>query len=212
MGNKGLITGEAAVFRDFGYNVMMVDVRDHGNSGGNATTIGYKESEEVKLAYDHVAQMGEKNIFLWGASLGAVEIAKAISEYQLQPAGIIIEMPFLSLQSHLKGRARILGFPEQPFGFLTSFWIGVENGFSGLGFRTTEYVKNIHCPVLMQYGKKDELVLAHETDAIYAAISSADKKLVLYEDCGHGPMLQSDPVTWVKEVGEFLKRSSKVIF
>jgi alpha-beta hydrolase superfamily lysophospholipase len=212
MGHKGLVLDEANAFRSLGFNVMMIDVRDHGNSGGNITTIGYKESEEVKLAYDHVKQTGEKNIFLWGISLGAVEIIKAVSDYQLQPSGIIIEMPFLSLQSHLKARARVLGFPEQPFGFLTSFWIGAEQGFNGLGFITTKYAKNINCPVLMQYGEKDELVLPYETNAIYKAISSTNKKLVIYEDAGHELFFRKDPVTWKREVETFLSRTSGTIF
>lgn len=205
MGNKGLVLDEASAFRTFGYNIMMVDVRDHGNSGGNVTTIGYKESEEVKLAYDHIMQTGEKNVYLWGASLGAVEIIKAVSDYQLHPSGIIIEMPFLSLQSHLKGRARILGFPEQPFGFLTSFWIGIEQGFNGLGFKTTKYAKNVNCPVLMQYGEKDDLVLRNETDAIYNAIASTNKRLVTYDEAAHESFLKRDPATWKRELTEFLK-------
>ena len=97
---KDLCCCEAEEFRDLGYNVMMVDSRAHGNSGGNITTIGYCESEEVKFAKDYMQQTGEKNIFLLGVSMGAVEIVKAVSDYQLHPSGIIIEMPFLSLQSH----------------------------------------------------------------------------------------------------------------
>jgi alpha-beta hydrolase superfamily lysophospholipase len=205
MGHKGLVMDEANAFRGFGYNVMMVDVRDHGNSGGNVTTIGYKESEEVKLAYDHIMQLGENNVYLWGASLGAVEIIKAVSDYQLHPSGIIIEMPFLSLQSHLKGRARILGFPEQPFGFLTSFWIGIEQGFNGLGFKSTKYAKNVNCPVLMQYGEKDELVLRYETNEIYDAIASTNKRLVIYDEAAHESFLKKDPATWKRELADFLK-------
>ncbi|MEI9806661.1 MAG: alpha/beta hydrolase [Bacteroidota bacterium] len=121
MGNKGQVIHEAAEFRNFGYNVMMVDVRGHGSSGGNVITIGYRESEEVKLAYDHIIQTGEKNIFLWGASMGAVEILKGIADYDLKPSGIIIEMPFLSLQSHLKGRARTLRFSGTTIWFSYQF-------------------------------------------------------------------------------------------
>ena len=69
----------------------------------------------------------------------------------------------------------MLGFPEQPFAWLTSFWIGVERGFNGWGFNTASYAKDIDCPVLMQYGEKDELVLQYETDAIYKAIGTAIK-------------------------------------
>jgi uncharacterized protein len=205
MGHKGLVIDEAAAFRNLGYSVMMVDVRDHGNSRGSITTIGYKESEDVKLAYDHITELGEKNIFLWGFSLGAVEIVKAVSDYDLHPSGIIIESPFLSLQSHLKGRARTLDFPAQPFGLLTSFWIGVENGFNGWGFRTDKYAKNVHCSVLMQCGKNDELVLPYETNSIYESIASDNKKLVVYENGGHESFLKNDPVKWISEMKFFLK-------
>jgi alpha-beta hydrolase superfamily lysophospholipase len=208
MGNKGQVLDEAHEFRNWGYNVMLIDVRGHGNSSGNTITIGYRESEEVKLAYDYILQTGEKNIFLWGASLGAVEVIKAISDYQLSPSGVIIEMPFLSLQSHLKGRARMLGFPKQPFAFLATFWIGKERGFNGFSFKTNAYAKNINCPVLVQYGEKDKLVMKSETNAIYQAIASADKKLVVYENAAHESFLQKDPATWRREVGNFLKQSS----
>ena len=210
--NKGQVLDEAAAFKNWGYHVMLLDTRNHGNSGGNITTFGYRESEEVKLAYDHIKQRGEKNIFLWGTSMGAVAIMKAISEYKLEPSGIIIEMPFLSLQSHLKGRARTLGFPVQPFGFLTTFWIGVERGFNGLGFKLTRYTRNIHCPVLQQYGEKDEWVLKSETEAIFNSIASSDKNLVGYQDALHESFLRKDPAVWRREVESFLQKASKPIF
>jgi len=42
-GNKGLVMDEAMAFKNLGYNVMMVDARNHGHSGGNVSTIGYRE-------------------------------------------------------------------------------------------------------------------------------------------------------------------------
>lgn len=212
MDHKGRVIHEADEFRRLGYNVMMVDVRGHGGSGGNRITIGYRETEEVKIAYEYIMKTGEKNIFLWGASMGAVEILKSIADYNLPASGIIIEMPFLSLESHLKARARLMGFPEQPFAFLTSFWIGVERGFNGWGFKTSEYAKKISCPVLMQYGIKDRLVLRYETDAIYEAIAAKNKKLVLYDNGGHEQFLQQDPATWIREVDMFLKQAGRATF
>ena len=200
-----MVIDEADAFRTLGFNVMLVDLRAHGNSGGKASSMGYKESEEVQLAYDYVRQAGEKNIFIWGASMGAVIMIKAVADSQLQPSGIIVEMPFLSLQTHSESKARFLGFPRQPFGFLTSFWIGVEQGFNGLGFKTTRYAKKVTCPVLMQYGEKDELVLRYEINAVYEAIASSNKKLVIYDDAAHESFLKKDPVTWKKEVSAFLK-------
>src|SRR6185436_15695857 len=58
--NKGNVLGEAFEFLSLGYNTMLVDIRAHGNSEGMVNTIGDKESEEVKIAYDYVSKKGEK--------------------------------------------------------------------------------------------------------------------------------------------------------
>jgi alpha-beta hydrolase superfamily lysophospholipase len=205
-GHKDSFLDVANEFRYWGYNVMLVDFRAHGNSGGNTTTIGVRESEEVKLVYDYVSQKKEKNIFLYGSSLGAVVVTKAIADYQLQPAGIILEMPFASLQTYLKDKARTLGFPQQPFGFLATFWIGVERGFNGFKHQTARYAAKVKCPVLMQWGAMDEFVLKNETETVYEAIASTNKKLVVYETAQHSSFLRHDPARWRKEVENFLRQ------
>jgi alpha-beta hydrolase superfamily lysophospholipase len=206
-GHKDMLLDVANEFRYWGYNVMLVDFRAHGNSGSNTTTIGFRESEEVKLAYDYVSQKKEKKIFLYGTSLGAVVVTKAIADYQLQLAGIILEMPFASLQTYLKDKARTLGFPQQPFGFLATFWIGVERGFNGFKHQTAKYAAKIKCPVLMQWGAMDEFVLKDETKTVYKAIASTNKKLVVYETAQHTSFLRHDPAKWRIEVENFLKQS-----
>jgi alpha-beta hydrolase superfamily lysophospholipase len=212
MANKGMLLAEAAEFRYDGYNVMLVDFRAHGNSGGHTTTIGVKESEEVQLAYDHIVQQGEKNIFLFGSSMGAVVVTKAIADYDLKPSGVFLEMPFASMQSHLRARARGLGFRgfgEKPFGFLVTLWIGIERGCNGFKDQTARYVAKIKCPVLMQWGAADAYVLKSETDKIYSSIASSNKKLVIYNNAGHESLLQNDPVQWRNEVEKFLSDTNK---
>ncbi|MBC7874965.1 MAG: alpha/beta fold hydrolase [Ferruginibacter sp.] len=210
--SKAMVLEEAHEFRYLGYNVMMVDFRAHGNSGGRVTTMGIRESEEVKLAYDYIAGKGEKNIFLWGNSMGAVVVAKAIADYGIKPSGVLLEMPFASMQTHLQARARALGFqgfPEKPFSFFVTWWMGIERGFNGFKHKTVNYVKKMNCPVLMQWGALDNYVLKAETDNIYTAIASVDKKLVVYDRAGHESLLQSDPGKWRIETERFLAANSK---
>ena len=136
--------------------------------------------------------------------MGAVTVAKAISDYRLKVSGIMLESPFASIQSHLEARARLLGFPGQPFAFLTTFWIGVERGFNGFGAKTCKYAKNIECPVLVQCGSKDDYVLKWEINAVFDAIASPDKKLIIYKDAFHESLITRDPALWNKEVKTFL--------
>lgn len=206
--NKSNLLDEAGEFRFMGYDVMLVDFRGHGNSGGSTTTIGVRESEEVKLAYDYILQRKPKTIYLWGMSMGAVTISKALYDYNLKPAGVILEMPFGTLQSHLQARARILGFegfPEKPFGFFVSWWIGMQRGLKAFKHSSYRYGKSITVPVLVQWGSRDKLVTRAETDKIYSSIASPSKKLVVYEGAAHESLLQYDPSKWRTELENFLR-------
>ncbi len=128
-GNRASIVTEANNFYKFGYNVCMVDFRAHGDSQGNICTIGYNESADVKAAYDYVAAKGETNIVLWGISLGAATITKAMTDYKdLHPSKVILEMPFGSLTDAVKGKLRIMQLPLQPLTTLLTFWGAVEQG------------------------------------------------------------------------------------
>lgn len=202
--NKGNILAEAMEFLSLGYHTLLVDMRAHGNSGGRASSLGVKESEEVKLAYDYIKNKGEKNIILWGMSLGAAIIAKAIHDYPIQPAKVILEAPFAKLQCHIRARARVAGFPDEPFGFFVTFWTGAEQGYWGFRHRITDYVKKINCPVLLQWGAKDIYVLREETGSIFSKIASGNKQLVIYNEAGHEHLIGRDGEKWQTSVKNFL--------
>ena len=202
---KSSVLEEAAGFRQMGYNTMLLDFRAHGNSEGNTSSIGYYETEDVKLAYDFVKNKGEKNIILWGISMGAAAVSKAMNDYPLQPSKVILEMPFASIVQAAEGRIKMMGLPGQPLATLITFWGGVEHGFWAFNMKPAEFVKQIKCPVLVQWGRKDPRVKQEETDLIYANIT-APKKLVVYETAAHESLCEKEPAKWKNEVRDFLSK------
>lgn len=210
--NKATRLSEAYEFRYNGYNVMLVDFRAHGNSEGNKTTIGFRESEEVGLAYAYFQNKGDRNIFLWGISMGAVAITKAVADYNIKPAGIILEMPFASLYSLIRTRVRSNGFsglPEKPFAFLVTCWTGIERGYNAFKFKIDIYARQITSPVLLQWGSKDYAVQKNETDRIFNALASKNKELVVYENADHESLLENDSAKWRSSVEKFLADNSQ---
>ena len=204
-GKKSGNNDEAAVFHKLGYNTFQTDFRAHGNSGGNTCTIGYDESEDVKLAYDYVKAKGEKNIVLWGISMGASTITKAVKDYQLEPQKVILEMPFGTIKDAVKGRLKIMGLPAEPIATLLTFWGGTEHGFWAFGMKPQEYAASIKCPVLLQWGRNDPRVSKSEEDILFNNISTTNKKFVIYETAGHESLCKKEPAKWEAEIAAFLR-------
>jgi len=202
-GTKSGITNESAEFRKMGYNTFLIDFRAHGNSGGNTCTIGYDEAEDVKLAYDFIKEKGEKNIVLWGISMGAAAVSKAINDYPLQPSKIILEMPFGSLLEAAEGRIKIMKLPPEPLATLITFWGGTEHFFWAFNMKPAEFAKKINMPTLLQWGKMDPRVSEKETDLIYRNLP-ASKKLVVYENSAHESLCKKENSKWINEVHNFL--------
>src|ERR1019366_4241214 len=70
-GEKSSMLDKAEIFLKLGYNTMLVDFMGSGGSEGNQTTIGFFEAQEVKTSFDYLSKQGEKNIILFGTSMGA---------------------------------------------------------------------------------------------------------------------------------------------
>jgi uncharacterized protein len=202
---KSSVLDESIGFRKLGYNTLLVDFRAHGSSGGNTCTIGYFEGEDVKLAYDYVKDKGEKNIILWGISMGAAAITKAMNDYQLQPTKIILEMPFATILQAAEGRIKMMGLPGEPLAGLVAFWGSVEQGFWVYNMKPAEFAKKITVPTLLQWGKNDPRVLQNETDQVYKSLAGK-KQLVVYENSGHESLCDKEHDKWMATVSTFLNQ------
>ena len=203
-GTKGSLVDQAAYFYRLGYSVLSVDFRAHGESDGTTCTVGFRESEEVKLAFDFMKTEGYEHLVLYGTSMGAAAIIKAQHDYKLDAYRLILEMPFGSLPEAVKGRMRIIGLPTTPFAQLLTFWGGTEQGYWAFDFSPCEYASSIKCPVLLQWGNQDVRVTVQETNCVFENIES-EKKLVVYDGAGHQDLRKFNPEKWEGEVRVFLK-------
>ena len=204
-GTKSGVIAEAAGFKKMGYNTLLLDFRAHGNSEGNTCTIGYDEAEDVKVAYNFIKNKGEKNIILWGISMGASTVTKAVKDYSLEPQKVILEMPFGTIKDAVVGRVKMMGLPAEPVSTLLTFWGGAEHGFWAFGMKPEEYAKSIKCPVLLQWGRNDPRVTKSEEDILFNNLPSSNKKFVIYETAGHESLCKKEHEKWEAEVTDFLR-------
>jgi len=60
--------------------------------------------------------------------------------------------------------------------------------------------------VLIQCGATDIFAPPAERDNIFQSIPANEKKLVIYENAVHQPLLDADPLKWKQEVSEFISK------
>ncbi|MCB0735562.1 MAG: alpha/beta hydrolase [Flavobacteriales bacterium] len=205
-GEKYSMLDKAYVFRKLGYSTFLVDFMGSGESYGNQTTIGFFEANQVQLAYQFLREKGEETIFLFGTSMGAVAVLKAVKDYDLDANGLILECPFGSMLETVQARFRSMQIPSFPMANLLVFWGGVQNGFNAFSHKPSLYAKNVSCPTLLMHGQLDEKVSSDEIRRIYNNLSGP-KTLVVYPLAGHENYLNKYAERWTQDVGFFLSQN-----
>jgi pimeloyl-ACP methyl ester carboxylesterase len=186
-----------------GYNALLVDFMGVGGSEGKQTTIGYYEAEEVKTVADYLQKKGEKNIILYGTSMGAAAVMRAVSENNLAVNSLILECPFGSMLKTVQARFNNMNVPSFPMANLLVFWGGIQNNFDAFSHNPALYAKNISVPTLLLYGEKDLEVSKEEITEIFDNLHG-QKEFKSYPLAGHENYLRLYDKEWTRDVSEFL--------
>ena len=205
-GEKSSLLDRADEFLKLGYQIFLVDFMGSGGSEGDGTSVGFEEAEQVKDCFNYVSNEGEKNIILFGTSMGSAAILKAIDDHALSPQSIVIECPFGSLYKTTKARFRLMNVPSFPMASMLCFWGGVQNGYWAFSHNPSEYAKSVRYPVLLLYGEQDDRVSNEETDLIFKNLKG-HKVLKKYPKEGHNVFSEKNRSNWVQDVSQFLYTS-----
>jgi len=203
-GEKSSMLDKSEIFLKLGYNTFLVDFMGSGGSEGNQTTIGFLEAEQVKTSFEFLKAKGEQNIILFGTSMGAAAIMKAINDFDIKPRKIIIECPFGSMYKTVCARFETMNVPTFPMAGLLVFWGGAQNGFWAFGHNPTQYAKKINRPTLLLYGAKDQKVSREEIENIYHNLAGK-KQLKVFQEAGHENYLTKYKTEWTHSIKEFIE-------
>ncbi len=93
--SKLSLLGPAAAFYRLGYSVILTDYRGVSGSSGADTTLGVREGADVATVVAYARQTEPHSpILLYGESLGAAAILRAVAHEGGRPAAILLEAPF----------------------------------------------------------------------------------------------------------------------
>jgi predicted MFS family arabinose efflux permease/pimeloyl-ACP methyl ester carboxylesterase len=193
-----------------GYGVLLYDLRRHGKSTGEFSSIGYFERRDVEAALKFVEGREPQNrIVLFGVSMGAAAtlLAAAESQGDARLAGVVSESSFLSFadtaRHHIKTFTPI---PTFPFAALLIKFTAWRLGFSPANFDVLAAVRQIRQPILF-IGSGNDRRMPNETvlEPLYAAAQNPLKLKLVVAGATHGRAFDAAPDEYMDALAEFLQ-------
>ena len=202
--SKSSLLTEARVFREMGYEPVLVDFRGSGGSDGEITTIGFAEAEDVWSSVVYCGRWpASRRLYLFGSSMGAAAVLHAAAQHELPVQGLILQAPFARMMEAVEHRFDRLHAPRFPAAPLLVFWGGFQHGFDGFRHDPVRYAERVRLPVLLMQGERDELACVSEARAIHQGLAGP-KQLVLFPRASHASLFRADRRRWRQAVAGFL--------
>jgi pimeloyl-ACP methyl ester carboxylesterase len=190
-------------FGALGYNILMIDLRAHGLSGGEISSWGVGERHDVEAAVDWVKGQGiaARSIGALGASLGATSCVYATAE-DPDIAALVIDGPgVVDYPSIQRSWNRLTGTPVlfMPAGVLMERLL---YGYDMRELRPVDAMRKIPPrPVLIIYGSKELPADSERRPLIKAALPASE--LWVVEGAAHTGAYTTVPDTYLQKVGAF---------
>jgi hypothetical protein len=204
---KSSLRAQAKAFLDMGCAALLVDFRGSGESSESYTTIGYAEADDVAAALGYARTnllQPHSKVVLYGISMGAAAVLRAVCGRGVEPDGIIAESVFDTMLTTVKHRFELMGLPAFPGAQLLVFWGGWQAGFNGFSLNPAQYAAGVRCPILFLHGASDSRARVAEGRRVFDAVPGR-KWFKEFAGVGHEAVVSRFPRQWKEAVGQFLK-------
>ena len=208
-GYRGLAERDlcGAVQRCFavGHSALLVDQRAGGKSDGHVITFGVKESLDVPVWAQAVAEYYgiDRPVIIGGVSMGASTVMLAAGD-ELPPnvVGVLADCGYTSAPAIIKKVIRERHLPANLLYPLVRLGALLYGGFDPNEADCAKALANATLPVIFFHGDTDDFVPCEMSSENYAACA-APKRLVITPGAGHGLCYPADEDGYIAEVRKF---------
>jgi pimeloyl-ACP methyl ester carboxylesterase len=191
-----------------GFNVLMFDMRAHGRSAGNVSTVGYLERQDALGAVDFVESRGIERIGLLGFSMGGI-VALLTAPVCPPVRAVISDGGPARLRTALMVWAQEHGLPHWlavPLAWLTLAATSLRVGANQFRYEPVKWVGRIAPrPILFIHGDRDPYLPPEDFEALVAA-AGEPKFIWRVPEAGHRTVDQLYPDEYRRRVVAFLER------
>ncbi len=204
-GNRSSLLPQAAAMQQKGYGGLLLDLRNHGESGAGLTTWGYSEANDILAAYNYLLTRPEVDparIGLVGKSMGGAAVVRAAAQLP-NLAVLVLESTYSNFEENLPNIVSSIAHAPRILATPILSRMEAESGLPLTEISSVETVTTLNLPVLVIHGERDQLVPLEQGVGIFTAVNSP-KSLYTVPNAGHLNIFTVDPDTFTEQMSSFL--------
>lgn len=197
-----------------GYDVVLIDDRAHGSSGGKYVGFGVLDRFDCAKWAKYIDEKfrSERKIYLYGVSMGAASVVLAGAlELPETVKGIIADCGFTSPYDVFKHVLHSwYHIPSLPLLQISNLYCRVFAGYGYKDANAADAAAKSKIPLLVIHGGADTFVPTYMGREIYNASASVHKKLVIVDDACHAESYFIDMERYRREFTDFIKETKNL--
>lgn len=195
-------------FTKEGFNILLIDVRSHGESEGIYATYGFKEEEDLKIWIEFMKNKLGKDctIGLHGHSMGAATVANYSNKCDEAVKFIIAEAPYSRSKEIIKYQLKMAKAPFFPVYPCVNFKIKRRCEFSLEEVNPINSVKESNVPIMFIHGDEDKTIPYKMSIDMYVAKKKGIKELYIVSGANHLNTYGKDVELYEEKIKYFLMR------
>lgn len=198
-GDRRSTVPRARLLVDAGFSVLLIDTQAHGETPGERITLGWRESADVRAAFDWLRALEPaRRIGIVGVSLGGASVL--IGEPPVRVDALVLEAVHARLDSAIENRVGPVMAPLLLAQIGPRLQVPVER------LDPVRHIASIDAPVLIVGGALDEYTPERETRELFAA-AREPKELWIVAGAAHEDFSRADAAGYRDRVIGFLRRN-----